>query len=67
MRTIIVIFAERSLSRNEAPTYKKYKFLCNYDTISIYDVVEDPRYTGKMMVVGFTYDTDRIAQLSPKE
>ena len=62
MRTIIVIFAERTLSRNEVPSYKKYKFLCNYDTISIYDMVEDPRYTGKMMVVGFTYDTDRVQQ-----
>lgn len=62
MRTIIVIFTENKLSRSEIPTYKKYKFLCNYDTISIYDVVEDPRYPGKMLVVGFTYDTDRIQQ-----
>ena len=62
MRTIIVIFTERKLSRNEVPSYKKYKFLCNYDTISIYDMVEDPRYTSKMMVVGFTYDTDRVQQ-----
>ena len=62
MRTIIVIVTERQLSRNEVPSYKKYKFLCNYDTISIYDMVEDPRYTSKMMVVGFTYDTDRVQQ-----
>ena len=62
MRTIIVIFTERTLSLNEVPSYKKYKFLCNYDTISIYDMVEDPRYTSKMMVVGFTYDTDRVQQ-----
>ena len=25
-------------------------------------MVEDPRYTGKMMVVGFTCDTDRVQQ-----
>lgn len=52
MRTIIVIFTERKVSPNEIPSYKKYKFLCNYDTVSLYDMVEDPRYTGKMMVVG---------------
>lgn len=62
MRTIIVIFTENKLSRNEIASYKKYKFLCNYDTISIYDIVEDPRYPGKMLVVGFTYDTDRVQQ-----
>lgn len=52
MRTIIVIFTERKLSLNEIASYKRYKFLCNYDTVSLYDMVEDPRYTGKMMVVG---------------
>lgn len=62
MRTIIVIFTERKLSLNEAASYKRYKFLCNYDTVSLYDMVEDPRYTGKMMVVGFTCDTDRVQQ-----
>lgn len=62
MRTISVIFTDRKVSRNEIPYYKKYKFLCNYDTVSIYDMVEDPRYSGKMMVVGFTCDTDRVQQ-----
>lgn len=62
MRTIIVIFTERKVSPNEIPSYKKYKFLCNYDTVSLYDMVEDPRYTGKMMVVEFTHDTDRVQQ-----
>lgn len=62
MRTIIVIFTERKVSPNEIPSYKKYKFLCNYDTVSLYDMVEDPRYTGKMMVVEFTRDTDRVQQ-----
>lgn len=62
MRTIIVIFTERKVSPNEIPSYKKYKFLCNYDTVSLYDMVEDPRYTGKMMVVEFTCDTDRVQQ-----
>lgn len=62
MRTIIVVFTDRKVSLNEVSSYKKYKFLCNYDTISLYDMVEDPRYTGKMMVVGFTCDTDRVQQ-----
>lgn len=62
MRTIIVIFTERKVSPNEIPSYKKYKFLCNYDTVSLYDMVEDPRYTNKMMVVEFTHDTDRVQQ-----
>ena len=62
MRTIIVVFTDRKVSLNEVSSYKKYKFLCNYDTISFYDIVEDPRYTGKMLVVGFTRDTDRVQQ-----
>ncbi len=62
MTAIIVIFTERKVSPNEVPSYKKYKFLCNYDTVSLYDMVEDPRYTNKMMVVGFTHDTDRVQQ-----
>lgn len=62
MRTIIVIFTDKKVSLNKASSYKKYKFLCNYDNIVIYDIIEDPRYSGKMMVVGFTYDTDRIQQ-----
>ena len=47
---------------DKIPSYKKYKFLCNYDTVSLYDMVEDPRYTTKMMVVGFTCDTNRVQQ-----
>lgn len=62
MRTIIVVFTDRKVSLNEVSSYKKYKFLCNYDIVSLYDMVEDPRYTGKMMVVGFTCDTDRVQQ-----
>lgn len=62
MRTIIVVFTDRKVSLNEASSCKKYKFLCNYDTVSLYDMVEDPRYTDKMMVVGFTCDTDRVQQ-----
>lgn len=38
MRTIIVIFTERKLSLNEMVPYKRYKFLCNYDTVSLYDI-----------------------------
>lgn len=60
MRTIIVVFTDKKISLNKASSYKKYKFLCNYDNISIYDIIEDPRYPGKMMVVGITYDTDRV-------
>lgn len=62
MRTITVIFTERMVVLDEIPSYKKYKFLCNYDTVSLYDMVEDPRYNSKMMVVGFTCDTDRVQQ-----
>lgn len=64
MRTIIVIFTDRKISLDEESSYKRYKFLCNYDydTVSIYDMVEDPRYTTKMMVVGFTCSTDRVQQ-----
>lgn len=62
MRTIIVIFTEKMVTLDEIPSYKKYKFLCNYNTVSLFDMVEDPRYTSKMMVVGFTCDTDRVQQ-----
>ena len=62
MRTIIVIFTDKKVSLNEAASYKRYKFLCNYDVVSIYDIVEDPRYTTKMMVVGFTSNTNRVQQ-----
>lgn len=62
MRTVIVIFTDRKISLAEESSYKRYKFLCNYDTVSIYDMVEDPRYTTKMMVVGFTCNTDRVQQ-----
>lgn len=62
MRTITVIFTEKTVFLNEMSSYKKYKFLCNYNTIHLYDIIEDPRYTGKMMVVGVTCDTDRVQQ-----
>nr|UVX92688.1 MAG: hypothetical protein [Bacteriophage sp.] len=62
MRTIIVIFTDKKISFNEAAPYKRYKFLCNYGVVSIHDMVEDPRYTTKMMVVGFTFDTNRVQQ-----
>lgn len=62
MRTIAVIFTEERVSLNEIPSYKKYKFLCNYDTVSLYDMVEDPRYTSRMYVVDITYNTDRVQQ-----
>lgn len=60
MQTIIVIFTDKVVSRNEIPSFKKYKFLCNYDNVSIYDIVRDPRYTTSMMVVGFDPCTDRV-------
>ena len=62
MRTITVIFTDRKVLIGAIPSYKKYKFLCNYDTVSLYDMIEDPRYNSKMMVVGFTFDTDRVQQ-----
>lgn len=62
MRTIAIIFTEERVALNEIPSYKKYKFLCNYDIVSLYDMVEDPRYTSKMYVVDITYNTDRVQQ-----
>lgn len=62
MWTIAVIFTEERVSLNEIPSYKKYKFLCNYDIVSLYDMVEDTRYTSKMYVVDITYNTDRVQQ-----
>lgn len=62
MRTITVIFVKERVALESIPFYKKYKFLCNYPSVSLYDIIEDPRYTGKMMVVGFTCDTDRVQQ-----
>lgn len=46
MRTITIIFT----NGKEVASYKEYKFLCNYDTVSLYDIVEDPRYNSKMML-----------------
>lgn len=60
MRTITVVFTNRMLSIKEMLSHKRYKFLCNYDTISLYDMVEDPRYTSKMLVTGFTNCTNRV-------
>lgn len=60
MRTITVVFTNRMLSVKEMLSHKRYKFLCNYDTISLYDMVEDPRYDSKMLVTGFTNCTDRV-------
>lgn len=38
MRTITVIFTDRKVLIGAIPSYKKYKFLCNYDTVSLYEV-----------------------------
>lgn len=51
MRTITVVFTNRMLSVKEMLSHKRYKFLCNYDTISLYDMVEDPRYTSKVYIL----------------
>ena len=40
MRTITVIFTERKLSLYEMAPYKRYKFLCNYNTVSLYKLFE---------------------------
>lgn len=56
MRTVAVIFTDRRIPLSEVSLYKKYKFLCNYDIISPLDIIEDPRYTTKMMVIGFNID-----------
>lgn len=62
MRTVAVIFTDRRIPLSEVSSYKKYRFLGNYDIISPLDIIEDPRYNSKMMVVGFTCDTDRVQQ-----
>lgn len=62
MRTIIVIFVKERVTLESAFSYKKYKFLCNYPSVSLYDIIEDPRYNSKLMVVGITYDTNRVQQ-----
>lgn len=59
MRTIIVIFTDHKVPVHEIPNFKKYKFLCNYDFVSQYDMIEDPRYSPQMMIVGFSPDTRR--------
>lgn len=59
MRTIIVIFTDHKVPVSEIPNYKKYKFLCNYDLVKQYDMIEDPRYCPQMMVVGFDPSTKR--------
>lgn len=62
MQTIIVVFTDWKRSLYKVSSYKEYKFLCNYDNIFICDIIEDPRYPGKMMVVKITDDTDRVQQ-----
>lgn len=59
MRTTIVIFTDHKVPVSEIPNYKKYKFLCNYDLVKQYDMIEDPRYCPQMMVVGFDPSTKR--------
>lgn len=59
MRTIIVIFTDHKVPVSEIPNCKKYKFLCNYDLVKQYDMIEDPRYCPQMMVVGFDPSTKR--------
>ena len=59
MRTIIVIFTDYKVPVSEVPNFKKYKFLCNYDLVKQYDMIEDPRYCPQMMVVGFDPSTKR--------
>ena len=62
MRTIIVIFTDKKVSPDKIHSYKEHKFLCNYRNIDIYDMIVDPRYDKKMMVVRFTCNTDRMQQ-----
>lgn len=62
MRTITVIFVKERVALESIPFYKRYKFLCNYPSVSLYDIIEDPRYNSKIMVVGITYDTNKVQQ-----
>lgn len=60
MRTIIVIFTDERVSWAKIPSFKKYKFLCNYSNVAVCDMIVDPRYTTSMVVVGFDPCTDRV-------
>lgn len=60
MRTIIVVFSDKVLPLINLEALKTYKFLCNYDNIKAYDIITDPRYTGKMLVIGTNSCTDRV-------
>lgn len=62
MRTITVIFVKERVALENIPFYKRYKFLCNYPSVSLYDIIEDPRYNSKIMVVGITYNTNKVQQ-----
>lgn len=62
MRTITVIFADKRMPQEEINSYKHYFFLCNYPNIHIGNVIEDPRYSGKMLVTNYTFCTDRVQQ-----
>lgn len=62
MRTITVIFVKERVALESIPFYKRYKFLCNYPSVSLYDIIEDPRYNSKIMVVGITYNTNKVQQ-----
>lgn len=64
MRTIIVVFTDRKVSLNEVSSYKKYKFLCNYDTVSLYDkvngqVINQPAGLVNGSLAGSDFDIDR--------
>lgn len=62
-RTIYVVFP---LDINGKSFYsfhaKKYMFLCNYDCVTVGDLITDPRYTSSMMVVQITDKSDRVQE-----
>lgn len=62
-RTIYVVFPQ-DINGKSFYSYhaKKYMFLCNYDCVTVGDLITDPRYTSSMMVIQITDKSDRVQE-----
>lgn len=62
-RTIYVVFPQDINGKSFYSFHaKKYMFLCNYDCVTVGDLITDPRYTSSMMVVQITDKSDRVQE-----
>lgn len=62
-RTIYVVFPQDINGESIYSFHaKKYMFLCNYDCVTVGDLITDPRYTSNMMVVQITDKSDRVQE-----